>query len=487
MHLIKDGDTIFMTKIDTVEEGEQVKILYKKLLNKDISIKKSRYPQRFLSTLPYSQTTAKNLHKDFKTWLYNGAKGYTDIVVNGVCNSVVSVGKTYKNIYTKTVNNILLIYYLPKLLERIYLSGMIKKNDDHIITLDDSLSEGTPVPSQTQVQEVTPENDIDLSIEEAINIISTDTQNNAIIEEAINFMATHVPQIPLIIEPPMNTTQPNISQLLDDIMDGFSNDTSECVCIGNAPIKTQEGYPCFSTKKNKWPTYYASVSTITKSIPVNNPNNLPIEYYMFIRFKDAEENTSFAFLDHTYKNMLQKLSTYGIDGIIIEDIVFYSYIKNIDTFVELLKVPGVSYIHDVYKIRKFIGHEKPLKSVELKNILEFMYNTYVFDFNSSSNFMDLYINYKNTANCYTKVNEKDLYDALVYFGYMYKDGSVQHLKRRDKRISTYKFPVSKSLELDLYAWNHKIVARNQQLRADPPISVVSPLHNVPWYVSSAFD
>lgn len=468
MHIIKDGDTVFIKKIDTIDEEEKIKVLYKKFLNKDVSIRKSRYPQRFLSTLPYSKTTSRDLHKAFKTWMYNGAKVYKDNVVNGV----ISVANAYKQMYTTTVNNIRLVYYLPILFQRIYQSGIVKKNDDNIVVLDDAILEDTPVTTElateidTPAPEETPDNDVATSFEEAMNIITT--------------TFTQVPHIPLVIEP-------NISQLLDDVIDGFSYDTSEYVYTGNAPIKTQEGYPCFSTKKNKWPTYYASVSTISKSIPVNNPNNLPIEYYMFIRFKDAEENTSSAFLDQTYKDMLQNLDTYGIDGILIEDIAFYPYIKNIDTFVELLKVPGVSYIHDVYKIRKFIGHVKPLKSLELKNILEFMYNTYVFDFNSSSNFMDLYIDYKNTANCYTKVNEKDLYSALVYFGYMYKDGTIQHLKRRDRRISTYKFPTVKSMELDLYAWNHKIVQRNQQLRSDPPISVVSPLHTVPWYVSSAFD
>jgi hypothetical protein len=455
MHVIKDGNTLYLTNIENVDDIEKIKVLYKKLLNKDVSITKSKYPVSFLKNHPCGKTTSRDLHKAFKTWMYNEAKVYKDTI----CSPFLRLGRAYKDMYTTTVNNIRLVYYLPKLLERMYLHTYIyiyaskKKEEDHIVALEEHEEEVVDTQDGTT-------NVPDMSLEE-------DTTDGL--------------QLPL--EPPPHF---NISQILDNVMDGFSSDTSY-MNIGNAPTKTQEGYTCFTSKKNKWPTYYASVSGIIKSIPINNLNNLPTQYYMFIRFKDAEDNTSFVFLDHTYMDMLQKLDSYGITGIIIEDVVFYPYIDHIDTFVKLLKVPGVSYIHDVYKIRKFIGNEKPLKSVELKNILEFLYNTYVFDFNSNSNFLDLYVNYKNTANCYNKVCEKDLYNALVYFGFMYKDGEVQYLKKRDKRISTYKFPVSKTLQLDLYSWNHKIVQRNHQLRQDPPISMIVPLHNVPWYVTSAFD
>lgn len=260
----------------------------------------------------------------------------------------------------------------------------------------------------------------------------------------------------------------------------------------SAPIETpteqeSKGIPVFSKKKlSSFPVLYERIEKEEEKDLEKVYNNGVKDSMLMVCFTENNRN-GITFFDSSDVFMLKELENVGLKDVKIN---FAMYLPNKDIVEELAYYYALDAPHDmqnnissILKLVKFVNSEKKV-TVLVKSVMEFFYNTYEFDINSTTNLQNLFGDfYKYNTGRFrfalnAVLNIDTFVDILKYLYMFIEDNQLMYYKPRQ-------VPLNMSLDFD-----KKLEAmlktpytqqKTHQLRREPQCK---PLSNIsPWGMS----
>lgn len=459
-----------------------VEHLYKSLYNGVMF--KNFYPIEFLDTLERDNNIIKQtpllLLQLFCKWML---KCYKKVAINNLkyIHSCITLVVRFPKLYNYFIKQILLVYnYI------FYTKCNIKEVQDNNTNTCQIVPQCEDSNNEFVARKI---KDFDIKLVETTEDIKNkniplddiNTMNPQIFEETtehieINYMCTDIDHIK-----PYNNIDVFSSQHKLINQDDKVNKEEKDLVIGSLDIYSISDIEESFTPFSKTPWIFCSVKRIIKQeiddIQVEDFNPETCNAVILTT------NNEIYVVDKIAFPILNKLCKYGIDDIFIKDVTFYPDQTNISVLKEFLtnvnnNKDNQYYIYSLYQLRKLLYSpiSKDVHKRHVKDIIKYIHNDYVYEYNSSVSLSDLYLRFIMLDTCKTDISFLDFIDILKYLGYHIKDRHVLYIKNLPNNNQNNIFkPKTFNGFIDLKP-------KNLQLRVEPKINVDPSVS--PWHMNS---
>lgn len=227
---------------------------------------------------------------------------------------------------------------------------------------------------------------------------------------------------------------------------------------------------------------YQKLEPFVGNITSNMFNNVNENVIMAIFFTQAEK-TKIAYVDKKDINILSKFKEFGIDDIQIRHVMFLPSkevsMNLVNHYCDTIEIDTINFLKCIYKIYKFVNLEKT-KGINLRGVIEFLYNNYEFDTSSSIPIVDMYKEFYGYNKRHQRFSLSEditinrFFDILKSMFIDVDDNNVKYFRCRSVPLN-----VTDDVKKNLNKFRLK---RCLQLREEPSCFVN--IKNIPWNINS---